>query len=269
WVPGAGEYIDASGRSLALPEAGSARALTKVDGAALVHDPAVLGDPLLSDSVAAAARLAAANARLHAALTAQVDELEASRRRLLAAADDERRRLEQRLRDGVERRLAALADRLERDGTAGRARELLARTRADLRELARGLHPTSDTGLAGALAELAGGSAVPVELAVADGRVDAEAEAAAYFVCAEALANATKHAAAGRVVIAVRRDDARLTVEVADDGAGGADAERGTGLRGLADRLEARGGRLLVDSPAGGGTRLVAEIPLSRSSATA
>jgi signal transduction histidine kinase len=278
WVPDSAAYLDADGHKVTLPESGSGRSVTLVERegkplAALVHDPVVLDDPLLVDAVAAAARLAASNAQLQVELRAQVAELEASRRRLVAAGDDERRRLERRLHDGVERRLAALADTLEqartmaRDGTSDRvahAQEVLARTRRDLRELARGLHPASlsDAGLAGALAELAEASVVPVELSVCDGRVDPEVEAVAYFVCAEALANVTKHASATRAALAVHRRDGRLRIEINDDGAGGADLARGTGLRGLADRVEACGGSLSIESPPGRGTRLVAAMPL-------
>ena len=278
WAPGPDGYVVASGRPLRLPEPGSGRSVTLVerDGeplAALVHDPAVLADPVLVDSIAAATRLAAANARLQAALRAQVAEVEGSRRRLLAAADDERRRLEQRMRLGVERRLAALVETLEqarRGACAGesariaRAEDVLARAREDLRELARGLDPASlsEAGLAGTLAALAEASAVPVELTVPGEPLEREAEATVYFVCAEALANVTKHARATRVTIAVVCRDGAVTVEIADDGVGGADPERGSGLLGLGDRLQACGGRLRIDSPEGGGTRLAAEIPL-------
>lgn len=275
WAPEAGGYVDGGGRALRLPERPSARAVTPIerDGqplAALVHDPAVLDDPHLVESIAAAARLAAANARLQAALRAQVFELESSRRRLLAAGDEERRRLERRLRAGAERRLAALAESLEQArvrSSAGasarlmRAEQVLARARDDLRELARGLDPASD-GLPRALRELARASPVAVELAVCEEPLETEVGTAVYFVCAEALANVTKYARATRVAIDVRREGRRVVVEIADDGAGGADPTRGTGLRGLSDRIAALGGRLRLDSPPGGGTRVAAEIPL-------
>jgi signal transduction histidine kinase len=270
-----GGYVDRQGRPLTLPEAGAGRTVTLVerDGkalAALVHDPAVLGDPLLVESIAAATRLAASNARLQAALRAQVAELESSRRRLVDAGDAERRRLEHRLRAGAGRRLEALAETLDRARTTAggdriaRAAEVLARSRADLGELARGLYPASlsQAGLAAALTALTEASTIPVELTVAAAPVEPEVEATAYFVCAEALANVTKYAQASSVAIAVATRDGHLTVEIADDGVGGADPERGTGLRGLADRLQARGGRLTIHSAAGAGTRLAAEIPL-------
>jgi signal transduction histidine kinase len=236
------------------------------DPARALGDPALAGDPRLREAIAAASRLTDANASLQAAVRAQVEELEASRRRLLAAADDERRRLERRLRDGAGRRLDRIESLLARvgEGPAGRTREALAHARADLEELARGLHPArlDDYGLAAALAELARGGAVPVVLDVAAERLDPGAEAVVYYVCAEGLANVTKYAAATRVAITVTRGDHAVRVTVADDGTGGADPERGTGLRGLRDRVEAHGGRLDIDSSPGGGTRLSARIPL-------
>ncbi|MDA0158719.1 hypothetical protein OM076_00465 [Solirubrobacter ginsenosidimutans] len=266
WQDGA--YCDAHGDPIELPPPGGRRVATLIerDGrplAALVHDAAALDDPALVEAVAAAARLAASNARLQAEVHAQVDELEASRRRLLAAGDHERRRLEQRLREGAERRLARLAEVLEPlpAERVERARGVLERTRADLRELAAGLHPVR-AGLGDAVAALTRDGSVPVELTVPSERLDPEVEAVAYFVCAEGLANVTKYACATRVEIRVERFDGRVVVEVADDGVGGADPERGSGLRGLSDRLQARGGRLRVESPDGGGTRLAAEIPL-------
>jgi signal transduction histidine kinase len=278
WLPESGAYVDAAGRSLELPAAGSARAVTRVerDGqavAVLVHDPAVLDDPGLVEAVAAAARLAASNARLQAEVRAQVSELQESRRRLVRAGDEERRRLEQRLREGAERRLVALGHVLERaSGNTSRSRTAeierasgqLARALVDLHDLARGLHPRALTeqGLAAALASLARRSPVPVELAVPAERLPAEVEAAAYFICSEALANIAKYASASRVVVRVTADDRAALVEIVDDGVGGADPAQGSGLRGLADRVEALGGALRLESPPGGGTRLSAELPL-------
>ena len=278
WSRGAGAYLAEDGGRLALPAPGSNRAATRVDRdghpfAVLVHDAVVLRDPSLVDAVAAATRLSASNAALQGELGAQAEQLIASRRRLLVAGDTERRRLEGRLRSGPERRLAAASEALagaravpasEAAEHLGRARVQLARTLDDMRELAGGLHPRElvEAGLPGALAALAERAAVPVELDARVGRVDLELEAAAYFVCAEALANVVKHASASRARFAVTIHDTRLSVVIADDGVGGADAARGTGLRGLADRVEALGGTLRVESPPGGGTRLAAELPL-------
>jgi signal transduction histidine kinase len=269
-------YVDAEGRPLALPALGSHRRVTRVerDGeaiAVLMHDPAVLDDPGLTDALATAARLAASNARLQAEVRAQLVELRASRRRLLNAGDEERRRLERRLRDRVERRLSELARRLQgpHAGSANvarlqRAEEQLARTRAELRELAAGLHPggLDEGGLAGALASVVARSPVPVELSVPDAPLPEEIATAVYFVCAEALANVIKYAGASSVVVSVSAGAGRVRAVVDDDGVGGADPAGGTGLRGLADRLEVLGGSLRVKSPPGAGTRVTAELPL-------
>ena len=278
WLPESGAYVDAAGRPLELPAAGSDRAVTRVerDGqavAVLVHDSSVLDDPGLVEAVAAAARLAASNARLQAEVRAQVGELQESRRRLVRAGDEERRRLEQRLHEGAERRLVALGQVLERAGGSAsgsgtaeieRARGQLGRTLADLHDLARGLHPRALTehGLSTALASLARRSLVPVELTVPAERLPAEVESAAYFICSEELANVAKYASASRVIVRVTADDRAALVEIADDGVGGADPAQGSGLRGLADRVEALGGQLRLESEPGGGTCLSAEIPL-------
>jgi signal transduction histidine kinase len=270
-------YVDSEGRPLVLPPPGSERSVTPVerDGeaiAVLVHDPAVLQDPGLSDALATAAGLAASNARLQAEVRAQLAELAASRRRLVHAGDEERRRLERRLRGTVEWRLTELASALERadaDTTGAvrlrSAKEQLARTLDELRDLAAGLHPggVDERGLAGALAALVARSPVPVDLTVPETSLADELATAAYFVCSEALANVIKYAEASRVVISVREQADRLLVEVADDGVGGAVMGGGTGLRGLADRVEALGGTLRLESPRGGGTRLAAELPLA------
>jgi signal transduction histidine kinase len=281
WLPAAGIYVDAAGHRLDMSSPGASRRVTPIelDGqrvAALVHDSAVLDDPGLLDAVAAAARLAAANARLQAEVRAQVTELSASRLRLVQAGDEERRRLEQRLHDSAERRLASLAQELEQShgqrsaapeaaARIRRAEEHLALTLAELRELAAGLHPRllSQRGLAGALAALADRSPVPVDVVAPEGRLSEEIEAAAYFVCSEALANVAKYASASRVAVSVMARNGRLLVEVVDDGRGGAVIGGGTGLRGLADRVEALGGTLRLDSPPGDGTRLAVELPLS------
>ena len=241
--------------------------------AVLVHDPAVLGDPGLVEAVSSAARLAAANARLQAEVRASLAEIAASRRRILAAADEERGRLERRLRDGAQRRLGDLAQtlRLARQSAAGpgtaeriaRAELQLARTREELSRLARGLHPPqlAEQGLAAALAALAKDFPLRVDLAVPVTGTSPAVGACAYFVCSEALANVAKHASATKVRISVTARAGGITVEVADDGAGGADPGRGSGIRGLADRVETLGGTLTVASPRGGGTRLTAVIP--------
>jgi len=275
-------YVDATGRPLLLPEAESPRRTTVVerDGigvAVLIHDPALLDDPELAAALSQAAHLAGSNARLQAEVRAQIAGLEASRRRLLAAGDDERRRLEQRLQASAERRLAMLLPELEqaRQATGGdperaarvrRVSEQLEHSLADVRHLAAGLHPRELTtgGLAGALDALASRSPLPVDLDIElPEHLPAEAARAAYFVCSEGLANVAKYADATRARLTVGGTDRRLLVEVGDDGRGGADPAGGSGLRGLADRVEALGGALAIDSRPGAGTRLVAELPLT------
>jgi signal transduction histidine kinase len=202
--------------------------------------------------------------------------LRASRRRILEAGDEERERLERRLHDGAERRLARIAETLRQAGGQGngmspatlekvdRAHSQLEGTLEELRELARGLNPRAlaQLGLEPALASLAERSPVPVEITVRAGGLPPGVEAAVYFVCSEGLANVAKYAVATRVVISVQIHGNALLVEIIDDGVGGADLSHGTGLRGLADRVEALGGEFRVDSTSGRGTRLICEIPV-------
>jgi signal transduction histidine kinase len=241
--------------------------------AVLVHDRSVLDDPKLVEAVATATKLAVTNVRLEAEVLAHVERLAASRRRIVEAADAQRQQLQAELSNGAERRLAAVASHVAALGDVvegERASTLLVEVEgqlhaaaAELRELARGIHPIALTagGLGAALPQLADRAGLPVELRVDRNRYPGPVEAAGYFVCAEALANVAKYAAASTVRIEVRRDGPGLTVAITDDGVGGADPDRGSGLRGLADRVEALGGHLSVNSPRGKGTRLLAEIP--------
>ncbi len=244
-------YVDATGRPVDLPEPSFGRAITRIerDGsvvAVLVHDPSVLDDAALVDAVASATRLASHNAKLQAEIQGQVNELRASRRRLVGAGDAERRRLAQRLNGGAVRRLDALFRSLDATGPVVdrslestvrliRAREHAARAVHELRDLARGLHPAElrEGGLAPAVRRLAEHCPVSVILDVSDARFPPEIEAGVYFLCAETLANASKHASASIVEVCVRRADAVVIVELRDDGVGGADLDRGSGLRGL------------------------------------
>jgi signal transduction histidine kinase len=276
-LPDADGYVDETGRPVALPAAGASRTVTYLHQSgqqigALVHDAAVLDDPDLVGAVAAAAGVAVANARLQAEVRARVMEVEASRRRIVEASDAERRRLERELHKGAERRLAHVTELLADRGppVADLQRELQA-ARAALTEFARGVHPRTltEAGLAAALAELRERCPVPVQVSVPEERLGPAVEAAVYFVCSEALANVAKYAQASQAVVNVQRGSGLLVVEVRDDGVGGADPARGSGLRGLADRVDALQGRLRVDSPPGGGTHLLAEIPLSEPGATA
>lgn len=271
-------YVDEVGRPFTLPQPEGDRAVTPIDTdgelvAVLVHDRTVLDDTALLEGVAVATRLALANARLQAEVRARVDQLATSRRRIVEAADTQRRQLEQELREGTEQRLAAVMDHvaaIEHEVDETHARKILADVRrelevasAELAELARGIHPAALTngGLRAALPELASRVPVPVEVRVDAGRVPAAAEAAVYFVCSEALTNVAKHGAASRVQLDVKLAGDGIAVTIVDNGVGGADSRRGSGLRGLADRVEALGGRLRVESPPGRGTRIFAEIP--------
>ena len=272
WLPEGQRYVDETGRAIELPVVGSDQAVTPIeeDGmqiAVLVHDRSVLDDPRLLPSVASAARLAVSNARLQVEVRARVAEVEASRRRVIEAGDAQRRRLEHELRERAERRLHRVAALLDECGTPlADARRGLDAARSDLRKFAQGIHPTALVagGLPLALNELAARCSVPVEVcAPQQERLPLAVEAAVYFVCAEALTNIAKHGRASRAAIGVSAEKGWVTVEVTDDGIGGADLGRGSGLRGLADRVEALGGRLRVESAAARGTRVLAEIPLT------
>ncbi|MQA77462.1 MAG: sensor histidine kinase [Streptosporangiales bacterium] len=209
-------------------------------------------------------------------LTAEVSTLRTSRAGVVDAADAERRRIERDLHDGAQQRLVALAMDLgvaratyDEDPAAVRglivkAHEEAKAALADLRELVRGIHPAvlTDRGLDAALSALAARCAVPVDVKVEPGeRADVTIEAAAYFVVAEALTNISRHAQAERAQVTVTRAADILRVEVEDDGVGGADPTTGTGLAGLERRVAALDGTFQVESPRGGPTRVVMELP--------
>jgi signal transduction histidine kinase len=277
-VPGRAGYVDDDGRPVVLPEPGSGRGVTYVGGdepvAVVVHDPGAIDDPALLDPVAAATRIAVSNVQLQSEIQERLEELKRSRRRIVEAGDAQRRRLERQLRDGAQARLEAVASILEHtpgraasadfESTLAEALADLANARAELGEFARGVHPSvlSEGGLDAALADLAERATVPIELSPCGERFEPAVEAAAYFVCAEALTNIGKYAGASRAKIAAIRRDDRVEIAISDDGIGGADVDAGSGLRGLRDRVEALGGTLSVESPAGAGTRIVASLPL-------
>ena len=214
-------------------------------------------------------------ARLDAELRSRLEELRASRARIVEAGDAERRRLERDLHDGAQARLVGLAmllshlhRRIDADADAvsvlERAQSKLKLSLSELRELARGIHPPllTEQGLAPALDALAARAPVPVTIEADGGdRLPRAVEVAAYFVVSEALTNVAKYAGATEATVAVHRVNGLLTVEVGDDGVGGADVGRGSGLRGLADRVAALDGTLTLDSPPGAGTRVHVEIP--------
>jgi signal transduction histidine kinase len=280
WLPQYGSWADQDGNPATLPESDSGRQVTlvKQDGeqvAALVYDATLGDEPELVEAVTAAAAIALENGRLEAELRARLQELSGSRTRVVEAQQNERRRLERNLHDGAQQRLVALAlelGMLAEQADSGpttqtrlkRARSEVAQSLDELRDVARGLHPAvvSGHGLAIALESLVAVTPLEVQLKT-DGlpRLPEHLEVAAYYVVSESLTNAAKHAGANQVTVDVRVADNTLIAEIVDDGSGGADSERGTGLRGLADRVEALNGRLQIWSAAGKGTRVRAELP--------
>jgi signal transduction histidine kinase len=269
WLPDREVYVD-DGGSVQLPEPGSGRSVTPVelDGrplALLVHDEAVSTEAGLLEDVVAAAGWAVDNVRLRERVREQVFGVAASRRRLVTAADDERRRLEERLRDGPQRRLARVRSLIASDPTCGDLVSGLDRASAELAQLATGLHPRvlTEGGLRPALSRVADLCPVPVELHVPATRLPADVESALYFSCAEGLTNVAKYADAAHVEVRLSVEPDRTVLVVSDDGVGGAAVADGSGLRGLGDRVDALGGSLAVTSPAGRGTQLTIELPLS------
>ena|SRR5436190_246505 len=281
WLPQFETYTDVEGQPVDVVDAlARGRAKTPIDRAgehvaALLHDRSLQDEPELLAAVTAAAGIAVENGRLQAELRARLEELRGSRARVIAAGQRERQRLERNLHDGAQQRLIALSlelSRLEQQLAADPdaqhrldlARTEIALSLSELRDVARGIHPAvvSGHGLKVALESMAARAPIPVRLFVGfDGRLQEPLEVAAYYVVCESLANIGKHAHATAASVEVGRRDGQVVVEVVDDGIGGADTERGTGLRGLADRVEALGGRLRVWTPSGGGTRVRAEIP--------
>ena len=280
WLPQYGSWADQDGNPTSLPRSDNGRRVTfvKQNGeqiAALIYDAGLGDEPELVEAVSAAAGIALENGRLEAELRARLQELQGSRSRVVEAQQNERRRLERNLHDGAQQRLVALALELgllaEKANNDPATRERLKRARGEvaesldeLRDIARGLHPAvvSGHGLAIALESLAAATPLEVHLKT-DGlpRLPEQLEVAAYYVVSESLTNAAKHAQADTVTVEVGVTTDTLIVEIVDDGIGGADSERGTGLRGLADRIEALNGHLRVWSSVGKGTRVRAEIP--------
>jgi signal transduction histidine kinase len=276
---GAG-FVDPDGQSIEIPggemrDRGVAR--LERDGemlAVLAYDSALdQEDPGRVSAVASMARMALENERLAAQVRAQLEEVRASRTRIVEAGDAERRRIERDLHDGAQQRLVALAMRLDqaREGSAGAATLIddttaeLLRAIREVRDLARGLHPTilTDAGLAAAVEALAERTPFPVVVNVTDSRFAPEIEAAAYYVVAEGLTNIARYAGAAEARVEASANDGRLVVTVTDNGRGGADPAGGSGLRGLMDRLAAIDGELSVTSPLGEGTTLRATFPVS------
>ena len=279
WLPEYQSYADAAGQQISLPATGGDRAIAPVDRdgqrvAALIYDASLDDDPELVEAVCAAAAIALENEHLHAEAQARLTELKASRERIVAAGDAERRRLERNLHDGAQQRLVGIAlqlrllqNRIRDDPSAEQlvttASDELAHSLAELRELARGIHPAVlEHGLDAALGSLGNRSTVATTVSCeTTGRLPEAVELAAYFVASEALANVAKYSRATYATVRVWQSGATATIEIADDGIGGADDSRGSGLRGLADRVEALEGTLRVGSPAGAGTTVTAELP--------
>jgi signal transduction histidine kinase len=272
-----GRYVDAAGLPVELPAEGE-RAMTGLTSegdeiAVLIHDPALLDEPGLVESVRATAGLVLENERLAAQVRSQLAEVRASRGRIVAAADAERRRVERNLHDGAQQRLVTLsvALGLEASRADAGAAEALSRAQdeieqaiGELRELARGIHPTllRDEGLEAAVAGLARRTPLPVTVTgSAPVPIPDTVQLAAYFVVAEALTNVAKHASATEAWVWLEQDARSLIVAVRDNGAGGARIDGGTGLSGLRDRLDALDARLSIESRDGEGTLVRAEFP--------
>ncbi|OGO54999.1 MAG: hypothetical protein A2V84_06075 [Chloroflexi bacterium RBG_16_70_13] len=274
-----GGLVDPAGHPFSLPSPGTGRVVARLERegellGVLVHDAVISDeDPGLVEAVTSVARLALENERLAAQVRAQLEEVRASRQRIVEAGDAERRRVERDLHDGAQQRLVALAMRLEQArGASADAQDLIDATTtelgaaiAEVRQLARGLHPPilTEAGLRAAVESLAERTPIPVEVEGSGERHAATVEATAYFVVAEALTNIARHANASHATVSIRTSGDDLAVEIRDDGRGGADPAGGSGLSGLRDRVAAIGGSLVVHSPEGGGTSVLATIPLA------
>ena len=276
-----GDAVDVDGHGRLVPAAdpdGWCRSPIERSGIVLGHvrwrAPSEEQEALFLD-VLDSASLAIEIARLRVELRHQLEEVQRSRARLVAVADEERRRIERDLHDGAQQRLVSIglalrhaqhllgSDRdLDVERTVDGALAEVVGVIEDLRELARGVRPALlDAGLGPALRELAARAPLPVEVSATTERFPPELETAAYFVACEGLTNAVKHAGAGQVRLSVARQGAAVVVRVADDGVGGATPTNGSGLTGLSDRVVAHGGNLHIDSGAGRGTTLTAELP--------
>jgi len=263
-----GTWRSEGGSAVDLPADGDGRAVTMVGPAdralaAVVHDPALGDQPELVQAVIRVLRLALENERLEGELREQLRAVTESRARIVTAAEDERRRLERDLHDGAQQRLIGVTLALQQ--ARGAAAEETNEAIRELRELARGIHPAilADEGLPAAVTALARRAGITVDIRVdITGRLPSLVESTAYFTVAEALTNTQRHARATRASVRLARVDGALQVEVADDGQGGAEPERGSGLRGLADRVQAVGGRLDIESDRRAGTRVRATIPV-------
>jgi signal transduction histidine kinase len=284
WAPSQDRFVDAAGQAMELPDDATGQAVTILERnglreAAIIHDAILLDDPGLIAAVASAMRLAVENERLTAEVQEQLQEVRASRARIVEAGDLERRRIERDLHDGAQQRLVSLSlelrfarSALGDSGDPGvrrsldRAADEALAALAELRDLALGIHPLilTEGGLGEAVESLADRTPVAVSVDVGPERYSPAVEGAAYFVISEALANVTKYANATKATVRVRGLADHVTIEVEDDGIGGADPHSGSGLRGLADRVAALDGTITVVSPVGGGTTVSAQMPTAQ-----
>ena len=281
WARDSKTFISPDGSRLDLVASESVTHVEDQEGplAVIFHDPALKDEPELLEAAASATQLALENQRLTERIKAQLAEVAASRARIVRAADEASRRIERNLHDGAQQRLVGLALNLKfasslaaAEGSNELVRLLqeggadLDRALEELRDLAQGLHPAAlEEGLDSALEELAERSPTPVTVDAPSERFAPELEAALYYTAAEALTNIAKHSRATRADVVVSRRGDFLRLEVVDDGVGGVDPGRGTGLTGLRDRVEAVGGKLEIESSATGGTRIAAEVPCESS----
>jgi signal transduction histidine kinase len=283
WLPDGERYVDATGATAEPPPVGSTRAAVEVELAdrrigAITYDAILISRPDIVRQAGRVIALALDRERLTAELLASRDALRESRARIVDAADRERERIARDLHDGLQASLVLLAmkaDRLTARAAALGAEDLARDAQAlrsdlgsasdGLRRLVQGVMPALlvERGLYAATEDLVDHIPMPISLTLprTDGGLSAGVESTGYFVVAEALTNAVKHSRARELAVRLERINGRLEIEVQDDGVGGARIGRGSGLRGLADRLDVLGGRLLVESPPGHGTRVLAEVP--------
>lgn len=273
-------FVDGDGAPADRPAPGGSRQAVDIELGgrrigAIVYDASVIDDPELVRAAGQVAAIAIDHERLTAELRASHADLQLSRARLVEAADRERRRIAQNLHDGLQVELVVLAldaQRLARLDGAPELAEAATQLRAGidgaarhLRELVHAVMPAAlvERGLTAAIEDLVDRMPVPTRLDVAqlDGRLPVPVESTAYFVVAEALANAVKHSGATKLAVTLEQAPHGLVIGVADDGVGGASPGDGVGLRGLADRVDALGGQLVIDSPSGRGTQLLVELP--------
>jgi signal transduction histidine kinase len=280
WLPDGACYVDARGAGAELPPAGSRRAAVEIELAgrrvgAIAYYAMLIAEPGLVRQAGRVISLALERERLTAELLASRDAVRESRARIVEAADRERRRIARDLHDGLQASLVLLAMKADRIATAPRAGPLaheaaemrsgLEAASDALRRLVHGVMPALlvERGLYAATEDLVDSVPLPtrLEFANAAGELPDGVESTGYFVIAEAVTNAVKHSNARELAVRLARTEGQLRIEVRDDGVGGARVGAGTGLRGIADRLDVLGGRLRVESPPGGGTLVLAEVP--------